>query len=89
MQYREIGSFEAKTHFSQLLATVEAGNEIVITKHGKRVATIAPYQEINKVDSVKEAMESIRNLRKGIRLNPPGAKKKVTIRELIEEGRRY
>lgn len=86
MQHREIGSFEAKTHFSQLLATVEAGNEVVITKHGKRVATIIPYQE-RTTNSVKEAIESIKNLR--MVLNPPGVKEKLTIKQLINEGRKY
>ena len=33
---------EAKSHFSALLADVEAGEEVVITRRGKPVARIVP-----------------------------------------------
>jgi prevent-host-death family protein len=33
---------EAKSHFSALLAQVEAGAEIAVTRHGKVVARIVP-----------------------------------------------
>lgn len=33
---------EAKTHFSQLLARVEAGEEIVIARAGKPIARLVP-----------------------------------------------
>lgn len=39
---REIGAFEAKTHLSALLDAVAAGEEIVITKRGRRVARLVP-----------------------------------------------
>ncbi len=35
-----VGAFEAKTKFSELLDRVERGEEIVITRHGQRVARI-------------------------------------------------
>ncbi|AOO83097.1 type II toxin-antitoxin system Phd/YefM family antitoxin [Bosea vaviloviae] len=35
-----VGAFEAKTKFSELLDRVERGEEIVITRHGHRVARI-------------------------------------------------
>ncbi len=35
---------EAKTHLSQLLAEVEAGQEVVIARNGKPVARLVPYQ---------------------------------------------
>ena len=38
----EVGVYEAKTHLSQLLDQVEAGNVISITRHGKRVARLIP-----------------------------------------------
>jgi prevent-host-death family protein len=34
---------EAKTHLSQLLARVEAGEEIVIARAGKPVARLEPF----------------------------------------------
>lgn len=33
---------EAKSHFSALLADVEAGEEIAVTRHGKIVARLVP-----------------------------------------------
>jgi len=42
MSSREIGAFEAKTHFSQLLKEVEEGNVIHVTRRGKPVAILAP-----------------------------------------------
>jgi prevent-host-death family protein len=35
-----VGAFEAKTRLSELLARVEAGDEITITKHGRPVARL-------------------------------------------------
>jgi prevent-host-death family protein len=39
---REIGAFAAKTHLSELLAAVEAGEEITITRRGRAVARLVP-----------------------------------------------
>jgi prevent-host-death family protein len=36
---------EAKTHFSKLLARVEAGERIVIARAGKPVAVLVPHKE--------------------------------------------
>ena len=35
---------EAKTHFSKLLAEVESGREVVITRAGRPVAKVVPYR---------------------------------------------
>jgi prevent-host-death family protein len=45
---KKMGVFEAKTHFSSLLAEVAQGNTFVITKHGKRVAELRPVQPTRK-----------------------------------------
>jgi len=42
---RVINVSEAKTHLSQLLAAVAAGEEIVIARAGKPLAKLVPYQE--------------------------------------------
>ena len=39
---RQVGAFEAKTHLSELLAAVEAGEEITITRRGRAVARLVP-----------------------------------------------
>ena len=43
---RVINVSEAKTHLSQLLAAVAAGEEIVIARAGKPLAKLVPYQEV-------------------------------------------
>jgi prevent-host-death family protein len=77
-----IGSFEAKTHWSALLARAAKGAEITITKHGLPVAKLVPAASTRKRDS-KELGREVRALRKGNSLAG------LTIRELISEGRRY
>lgn len=39
---REVGAFEAKTHLSELLAAVEAGETVTITRRGRAVAQLTP-----------------------------------------------
>ena len=81
---KTVGSFEAKTHFSHLITLVEAGEEIIITRRGIAVAKLVtmPNPQSRK-KNLKHAADDIRALRKGLRLDG------VTIRELIEDGRRY
>jgi prevent-host-death family protein len=42
MSERTVSVAEAKSHLSELIAAVEAGDEVVITKRGVPVATIVP-----------------------------------------------
>jgi prevent-host-death family protein len=77
-----VGSFDAKTHLSALLERVAQGQEITITKHGTPVALLIPVGNRRRKDPRKVA-ERIRALRKGVRL------KGLTVRQLLEEGRRY
>jgi prevent-host-death family protein len=42
---QHVGAFEAKTHLSQLLDRVEAGEEIVITRRGKPVARLMMMED--------------------------------------------
>ena len=39
---RSVPVVEAKAHFSALLAAVEAGEQIAITRHGRAVARLLP-----------------------------------------------
>jgi len=76
-----LGAYEAKTHLSSLLDRVARGEEFTITKHGVPVARLVPVGGRSRGD-VREAIEAIRELRKGNRLGG------LKIRDLIEEGRR-
>jgi prevent-host-death family protein len=41
----EVNIHQAKTHLSRLLAQVVAGEEVVISRAGKPVARLIPFQE--------------------------------------------
>jgi prevent-host-death family protein len=77
-----VGSYEAKTHLPKLLERVAHGESIMITRNGQAVAMLVPPQTGQK-DEVREAVRKMRELRKGVTLGPG-----LTIRKLIEEGRR-
>jgi prevent-host-death family protein len=78
---KTVGAFEAKTHLAALLAQVSKGERITITKHGTPVATLVPPEGAARRDP-QELIAELRRLRKGNKLG------NLTIRGLIEEGRR-
>lgn len=43
--------YEAKSHFSELLSRAEAGEEIIIARHGKPIVQLVPVQR-NRPDRV-------------------------------------
>lgn len=57
-----IGSFEAKTHFAELLQRAEAGEEITITRRGKPVAKLVAADRGHNVDAARAAAKRIRVL---------------------------
>lgn len=59
---KAIGSFEAKTHFSKLLAEVGRGKKLLITKNGKPVAMLIPVEMPAEL-SVEEALERLQKIR--------------------------
>lgn len=46
---------EAKAHFSMLLAQVEAGEEVAVTRHGRVVARLSP----ERVRNAREALADL------------------------------
>lgn len=56
----QVGAFEAKNTLGALLDRVEQGEEVVITRHGKPVARLAPCTTTVDQDSVKAALDRIR-----------------------------
>jgi prevent-host-death family protein len=76
---REIGAFEAKTHLSELLAEVEAGASVIITRRGKPVARLVPVTEAS------DRLAAIRTLQR------LGAAVRMSTEEILaarDEGRR-
>jgi len=77
----EIGAYEAKTKFSQLLDEVLTGHVITILRHGTPVARLTPVTPTAK-SAPDDIVAAFKQARKGITLGP-----NLTIKELIEEGR--
>ena len=77
-----IGSFEAKTHLSELLDRVAKGEAFQITKRGKVVALLIPA-EGSEAPDLKRITKEIREIRKGNKLRG------LKIRDLINAGRRF
>ena len=57
---KEIGAFEAKNKFGQLLDWVEDGEEVVITRHGREVARLVPARHDINRDEARAAIQRIR-----------------------------
>jgi prevent-host-death family protein len=55
-----VGAFEAKNTLGSLLDRVEAGEEIVITRHGRAVARLVPNAGRNNKDEARAAIDRIR-----------------------------
>ncbi len=77
---RRVGIFEGKAHFSALIHEAKNGETILVTKNGEAVAQIGPVQSGTK-SGAKDAMRRI--------LSSKAKLGSVSMRELIEEGRRY
>jgi prevent-host-death family protein len=78
---REIGAFEVKNRFGQLLDQVESGEEIVITRRGRAVAKLMPADPGFDRDKARRAVAGILRLSKGVTLGG------LKIKELVNEGR--
>lgn len=81
-QRATIGAYEAKTHFAEVLARVEAGEEVTITRHGAAVARLVPVRRAASREERRAAIDAIRQLAKGHRLRG------LRIKDLVAEGRR-
>ena len=62
----EIGTFEAKNKFSELLDKVENGEEIVITRRGRPVAKLVAF---HGTADRENAMRRIRERARALKLN--------------------
>jgi prevent-host-death family protein len=79
---KRVGSYEAKTHLPSLLAEVEAGETIMITRHGIDIAKLVPAN-----DSSRQEIQAVIARIKEARKNAPT----ITVEELLEmrnEGRK-
>ncbi len=76
---KSVGIFEAKNRFSELVAEVERGETVLLTRNGRPVAELIPAA----IDGTKaaSAMEWILSRRWDLR--------GLSTRELIDQGRRF
>ncbi len=78
-----VGIFEAKRRLSELVERAGRGEEIVITRHGQPVARLLPPEAADAYAQARSLAERIRRTRAAHALGG-----EVTLRELLEEGRR-
>ncbi len=77
---RTVGAYEAKSHLSELLDEVAAGETITITKRGEPVAILSPVRKKTFVELEAELLE----WRKNNILGPD-----MTIKEAVNWGRKH
>ena len=78
----EIGAFEAKTRLPRLLRRVQEGERFTITKHNRPVAELIPFRPHDS-DKVSDAIARLKAFQQTHSLGG------LSVREMIEEGRRY
>ncbi|MBY0363413.1 type II toxin-antitoxin system Phd/YefM family antitoxin [Phreatobacter sp.] len=82
-----VGTFEAKQRLSELLDRVERGEEVQITRNGKRIARLVPDRD----EAINPGIGAFQRIR--ARLAQPGVVKggQVTVEDILawrDEGRR-
>jgi prevent-host-death family protein len=79
-----IGFYEARTRLSELLDQVRRGKQFLITKRGKPAALLTPPP----ADAQQDVRQVVREMLAYRDREGPTLGGTVTVRELIEEGRR-
>jgi prevent-host-death family protein len=83
MTMTTVTAYEAKTHLPRLIRAVEQGETVIITRHGKAVAKLAPVED-QRGANVAEVMQRMEALRRRL--------PKVTLDEILawrHEGHKY
>ncbi len=78
----EIGSYDAKTRLSELLEKVREGESFTITRHGQPIVELRPVGQRSATER-KALIERMKRFQQSHSLE--GA----SVRDLIEEGRRF
>ena len=76
----DVGAYEARTHFSKLLARVQRGERFVITRHGRPVAELRPVGSRSR-EEIRAAIAWLADFQARHVAEGP------TVRELIREAR--
>lgn len=78
----EIGAYDAKTRLSELLEKVREGASFTITRHGQPIAELRPV-------GGRSALEKKALLNRMQRFQSAHSLGEATVRDLIDEGRRF
>lgn len=78
-----VGTYEAKTNLPELLHRAEAGESITITRNGRPVAKLVPFDEDLPDESADDLVAAMRKIRSRVKKGGP------SIRAMIRQGRRY
>jgi prevent-host-death family protein len=62
----DIGVFEAKSRLSELLERVERGEEIVITRRGRRIARLSALSKRQGAAEIEQLMADVARARKAL-----------------------
>jgi len=81
-----VGAYEAKTKLAELLEKAASGQTITITRHNHPIARLVPAKTPDRAD-LNALFKQMDEIRVKSPLNPTG-KPRLTIRDLIEEGRK-
>lgn len=85
--YYDVGSFDAKTYFAELLRNVAEGKTIRITKNGKPVAIMQSPQRVANSEAF-DAVKRLREIRNNV-VSKSGSITAEEIKQLRDEGRKY
>jgi len=66
---REIQASDAKARLAELLTAVERGETIVITRHGRRIARLAPETGLKQVE-IDRALDDLAKFRERAKKAP-------------------
>ena len=78
-----VSAYEAKTHLPRLIREVERGETVIITRHGKPVAKLAPVDDQRRAD-IDEVIERMKRAR--------ARRPRMSVEEILaarDEGRKY
>jgi len=77
----QVSIVEAKNQLSAMIAEVEAGSEVTITRRGVAVAKLVPIAATFDREGAKRAAEGLRRASRGTTLGG------TPIKDLVDEGR--
>lgn len=81
----KVGTFEAKTHLTELLGRVAKGEKFLITNRGQPVAMLVPPEPAQQGDIAAVVAEMLAARDQG----GPKLGRGLTVRQMKEEGRRF